>query len=211
MADMLSIGKSAMNVRAVVRAASILRSFRQRPLQTLAEISTTTGLDKGTTRRLLVTLMNTGFVVQDPVSQKYGLGRMIRILSSSVVDHFDLRSVAVPVLTAIASELHLTTFLSVYQDHSALCLERLHDMKGMEVHWWPVGGTLPINTGGGQLSAGQAGASGGMIGVYEAVVQLRHEAGKRQVKNCTRGVVTGYGAVSYGRGPSASACVLARA
>ncbi len=73
-----------------------------------------------------------------------------------------------------------------------------------------VRGTFPINTGGGQLSAGQAGASGGMIGVYEAVLQLRGEAGARQVK-CERGVVSGYGAVSYGRGPSASACILARA
>jgi len=72
-----------------------------------------------------------------------------------------------------------------------------------------VRGTFPVNTGGGQLSAGQAGASGGMIGVYEAVLQLRGEAGARQVK-CERGVVSGYGAVSYGRGPSASACVLAR-
>lgn len=74
-----------------------------------------------------------------------------------------------------------------------------------------VRGTLPINTGGGQLSAGQAGASGGMIGVYEAVLQLRGEAGARQLPKCERGVVSGYGAVSYGRGPSASACVLARA
>ena len=76
------------------------------------------------------------------------------------------------------------------------------------------GGTLtsafPINTGGGQLSAGQCGASGGMIGVYETVLQLRGEAGARQVK-CERGVVSGYGAVSYGRGPSASACILGRA
>ena len=73
-----------------------------------------------------------------------------------------------------------------------------------------VRGTLPINTGGGQLSAGQCGASGGMIGVYEAVTQLRGEAGARQVPNARRGVVSGYGAVSYGRGLSASACVLAR-
>lgn len=69
---------------------------------------------------------------------------------------------------------------------------------------------LPINTGGGQLSAGQAGASGGMIGVYEGVTQLRGEAGERQV-DCRRGVVSGFGMVSYGRGLSASAAVLARA
>lgn len=73
-----------------------------------------------------------------------------------------------------------------------------------------VRGTLPINTGGGQLSAGQCGASGGMIGVYEAVTQLRGEAGERQVAGARIGAVSGYGAVSYGRGLSASACVLGR-
>lgn len=73
-----------------------------------------------------------------------------------------------------------------------------------------VRGSFPINTGGGQLSAGQAGASGGMIGVVEGVVQLRGEAGARQV-DCRRGVVAGYGMVAYGRGLSSSAAVLGRA
>jgi len=72
-----------------------------------------------------------------------------------------------------------------------------------------VRGRFPVNTGGGQLSAGQAGASGGMIGVYEAVAQLRGDAGDRQVE-CRRGVVSGYGMVGYGRGLSSSAAVLAR-
>lgn len=136
------------NVRAVTRAADILRTFKHQPKQSLAEVSSAAGLDKGTTRRLLLTMMNSGLIVQDPASQRYGLGRLLRELAASVVDDFDLRSVAVPELTAIANELHLTTFLSVYRNHSALCLERIHDMQGMEVHWWPVGGTLPLNSGG---------------------------------------------------------------
>ena len=136
------------NVRAVTRAADILRTFRNQPKQSLAEVSSAAGLDKGTTRRLLLTMMNSGLIVQDPASQRYGLGRLLRELAASVVDDFDLRSVAVPELTAIANELHLTTFLSVYRNHAALFLERIHDMQGMEVHWWPVGGTLPLNSGG---------------------------------------------------------------
>ncbi len=71
----------------------------------------------------------------------------------------------------------------------------------------PVASRLPINTGGGQLSAGQAGASGGMIGVFEAMTQLRGQAAARQVK-CERGLVSGYGMVSYGRGLSASAIIF---
>jgi acetyl-CoA acetyltransferase len=70
-------------------------------------------------------------------------------------------------------------------------------------------GQLPINTGGGQLSAGQAGASGGMIGVYEAATQLFGRAGARQV-DCRRGLVSGYGMVAYGRGLSSSAAILER-
>ncbi len=70
-------------------------------------------------------------------------------------------------------------------------------------------GRFPINTGGGQLSAGQAGASGGMIGVYEAATQLLGQAGERQVK-ATRGLVCGYGMVAYGRGLSSSAAILER-
>jgi acetyl-CoA acetyltransferase len=70
-------------------------------------------------------------------------------------------------------------------------------------------GEFPINTGGGQLSAGQAGASGGMIGVFEAVTQLRGEAKDRQI-TCNRGLVSGYGMVAFGRGLSSSAAILAR-
>lgn len=70
-----------------------------------------------------------------------------------------------------------------------------------------IDGDFPINTGGGQLSAGQAGASGGMIGVIEGVQQLRSEAGARQIE-CSRGIVAGYGLVAYGRGLSSSAAIL---
>lgn len=69
-------------------------------------------------------------------------------------------------------------------------------------------GDVPVNTGGGQLSAGQAGASGGMIGVVEALLQLRGEAGERQISDCRIGLVSGYGMVAYGRGLSTSAAIL---
>ena len=135
-------------VRSVRRALAILRSFEGKSLQTLAEVTHATGLDKGTTRRLLITMMGEGFIAQDPQSQRYGLGRAIRRLAANVPAEIDLRAIAVPVLAELTAELHFTAFLSVYQDGQAVCLERVHDMKGMEVRWWAVGGTLPINCGG---------------------------------------------------------------
>lgn len=139
---------SQQNVRAVTRALAVLSSFSSKRLQSLAEVTNATGLDKGTTRRLLLTLMKSGFVVQDDATQHYRLGRAVRDLAASVADDGDFKSTAIPFATALAAELHMTAFLSVYDDGDVVCLERIHDMKGIEVHWWAVGGTLPYNCGG---------------------------------------------------------------
>jgi acetyl-CoA acetyltransferase len=69
-------------------------------------------------------------------------------------------------------------------------------------------GTLPINTGGGQLSAGQCGAGGGAIGLTEAVMQLQGEAGARQVPGARTALVTGFGMVGFVKGLCQSAVIL---
>lgn len=107
-------------------------------------------------------------------------------------------------------------FAQVYDDYPVMAFIQLEGLgvcpKGTAHHFVrdtdiTVKGTYPINTGGGQLSAGQAGASGGMIGVVEGVMQLLGRAGERQIA-CRRGLVSGYGMVAYGRGLSSSAAIL---
>ena len=113
------------------------------------------------------------------------------------------------------SDLH---FAQLYDDYPMMCfvqLEGLGICQPGTAHEFvrttdiTTRGAFPINTGGGQLSAGQAGAAGGMIGVYEGVTQLLGRAAARQVK-CQRGVVAGYGMVAYGRGLCSSAAILER-
>lgn len=139
---------STPNVRAVIRALDVLNSFAGKGLQSLAEVSASTGLDKGTTRRLLITLMQRDFVSQDPTTHHYRLGRAIRDLAANVEHAQDLRSVARPALEDLATKLSVTAFLSVFKEGGAVCLDRVHDMRGIEVHWWAIGGTLPLNVGG---------------------------------------------------------------
>jgi IclR family transcriptional regulator, KDG regulon repressor len=136
------------SVRAVTRALAVLSSFSAKRMQSLAEVTNATGLDKGTTRRLLLTLMQSGFVVQDSATLQYRLGRAIRDLATSVAGDQDFKVVATPHAASLAAELHMTAFVSVYHDGDVVCLERVHDMKGIEVHWWAIGGTLPYNCGG---------------------------------------------------------------
>jgi DNA-binding IclR family transcriptional regulator len=134
-------------VRAVNRAIAILKTFPDRPRQSLAEVAEAARLDKGTTRRLLLTLMGEGFIVQDEATRQYGLGGAIRRIAAATED-LDIRRIANPELTRLANLLSVTSFLSIYQNHGAVCLERMHDVKGMEVRWWSIGGLLPLNCGG---------------------------------------------------------------
>jgi acetyl-CoA acetyltransferase len=60
-------------------------------------------------------------------------------------------------------------------------------------------GILPINTGGGQISAGQIGLASGMTNLVEAVRQMQGEAGARQVADPANAMVTGIGIIPYGR------------
>jgi len=73
-----------------------------------------------------------------------------------------------------------------------------------------VDGSLPHNTGGGQLSMGQAGAAGGYLGVVEAMRQVLHQAEGRQVAQACHALVSGFGMINYDRGLCSSAAVLAR-
>ena len=104
---------------------------------------------------------------------------------------------------------------SVYDDYPVMVLVQLWDLgfaadgdlerfarEQLE------GRRLAVNTSGGQLSAGQAGAAGGMHGLVEAVRQLRGEAGERQVEGAHTAVVTGYGMIAYRYGACSNAVVL---
>lgn len=72
------------------------------------------------------------------------------------------------------------------------------------------GGDLPVNTGGGQLGCGQAGAAGGFLGLTEAVRQLTRQPLGQQVPDAARAAVTGYGIVNFDRCVASAAAVLAR-
>jgi acetyl-CoA acetyltransferase len=69
-------------------------------------------------------------------------------------------------------------------------------------------GELPLNTGGGQISAGQPGLAGGGLNLVEAVRQLFGEGGQRQVSDPRNALVTGIGVIPYGRNWATSAAMI---
>jgi acetyl-CoA acetyltransferase len=107
---------------------------------------------------------------------------------------------------------------SIYDDYPTMVLAQLDDLGMIADHDLArfcrrdIGERRrPINTFGGMLSAGQPGGpAGGLNGISEAVLQLQHRAGARQVAGARLAVATGYGMTMYRYGGTAATAILER-
>ncbi|TEA76887.1 thiolase family protein [Allopusillimonas ginsengisoli] len=110
-------------------------------------------------------------------------------------------------------------FMQAYDDYPVINMMQIEDLgfceKGegphfVREHSFTVDGSFPFNTNGGQLSVGQAGASGGYLGMVEALRQLTDSAQDTQVAQANIGLVSGFGMINYDRGICTGAALLAR-
>lgn len=108
-------------------------------------------------------------------------------------------------------------FVEAYDDYPVICFMQFEDLgfadKGgaaqlVRDNDLTVAGSFPVNTSGGQLSVGQAGAAGGLLGLVEAIRQLSGEAPGGQVEGARLGLVSNFGMINYDRGLCSSAAIL---
>jgi len=107
--------------------------------------------------------------------------------------------------------------VETYDDYPVISLMQLEDLgfcaKGdgprfVREHTFTWDGTFPLNTSGGQLSVGQAGAAGGFLGMVEAIRQLTGQAEGRQVRDAKLALVSGFGMINFDRGLGSGAAIL---
>jgi acetyl-CoA acetyltransferase len=108
-------------------------------------------------------------------------------------------------------------FVQTYDDYPVISVMQFEDLgfcgKGegaafIRRHTFTHDGSFPVNTSGGQLSVGQAGAAGGYLGLVESIRQLTGQAGARQVKDAQHGLASGFGMINFDRGIASGAAIL---
>src|ERR1700730_12003336 len=108
--------------------------------------------------------------------------------------------------------------LATYDDYPVITLMQIEDLgfckKGegpdfVRRHSLTVDGSFPINTSGGQLSAGQAGAAGGLLGLVQVVLHLQGLSLGAAVAGARIGLASGFGMINYDRGLCSGAAILA--
>jgi acetyl-CoA acetyltransferase len=110
-------------------------------------------------------------------------------------------------------------FVQAYDDYPVIVLLQLEALglcatgegaRFLRTRDLTVEGDLPLNTNGGMLAMGQAGAAGGFVGVTETLRQLTGEKLGGVVAGAKAGIVSCYGTVNYDRGLCSSAAILTR-
>jgi acetyl-CoA acetyltransferase len=108
--------------------------------------------------------------------------------------------------------------VAAYDDYPVINVMQLEDLgfckKGegadfVRRHTFTANGSFPLNTSGGQLSVGQAGAAGGFLGLVEIIRQVTGQTIGAAVASARLGLASGFGMINYDRGLCSGAAILA--
>ena len=136
-------------VGSVLRAMRLLDLFdRGRPEMSLAEFARRSGYSKSTTYRLLVTLVEAGWLERSPAGA-FRLTIKAFQVGSVLVDSLELRREAGPIMAKMAAEIDEAVYLVVAAGTRAVCLERIDSGQGVRMADLYVGGSQPLNLGAG--------------------------------------------------------------
>lgn len=89
----------------------------------LGEIAQMTQISKSTVYRLLQTMVKSGYIKQDPYSQKYSLGFKMFHLGAVASSDFNLKEAAIPFMKELSKEIKETINLNILIDSYRVCIE----------------------------------------------------------------------------------------
>lgn len=134
-------------VAVLVKAMRLIDLLAQRGEMTPAQIAELTEEPRSTVYRLLGTLQDLELVDPGHVRGSYRLGLKLFVLGSTVVERFDARAAAHPVMERLHAETGETVFLCVRRELQAVCIERIDGLR-VALLELRLGGALPLHLGG---------------------------------------------------------------
>jgi DNA-binding IclR family transcriptional regulator len=134
-------------VGSVLRAMRLLELFERGRLEmSLAEFARRSGYSKSTTYRLLLTLVEAGWLERSSTGA-FRLTIKAFQVGSVLADGLELRREAGPIMARMAAEIDEAVYLVVADGTRAVCLERIDSGQGVRLMDLYVGGSQPLNLG----------------------------------------------------------------
>jgi DNA-binding IclR family transcriptional regulator len=137
---------------AIQKVCAILRVLAQRSPLRLTEIADAACLNKATTLRILVSLIEEGFVSRAARGKTYELGQEARVMAVSARRAVDIGELAQPCLLRLSEKSADTALLSVRSGVEALYLARAVGSHPLQPNYLQIGSRRPLGVGAGSLA-----------------------------------------------------------
>jgi IclR family KDG regulon transcriptional repressor len=122
------------NVRAVERAMHILSAFdSEHEDRGVSEVALVTGLHKATTHRIMMTLLNGGFLERAPDGERFRLGMRVVELGLGALRGLDLRQAAFPYMQQLVERFEESCDLGIFDRGQVLYLEVVHSEQALTI------------------------------------------------------------------------------
>jgi IclR family KDG regulon transcriptional repressor len=122
------------NVRAVERAMQILSSFDgEHAERGVSEIAQATGLHKATAYRIIMTLLNGGFLERTPDGERFRLGLRVVELGLGALRDLDFRQAAFPYMQQLVECFQETCGLGILDRGRVLYVEVVHSEHSLTI------------------------------------------------------------------------------
>ena len=134
--------------RSVVRALRVLELFTvERSAMTNAAVAEALAVSRPTAHRLLVTLLDRGYVRQERAGGPYGLGARVLALADAYEASEPLAGAALPHMQALLAKTGQSVALHIRQGADVrMCVRRLESPHPMQIVI-PVGQAMPLRAG----------------------------------------------------------------
>lgn len=131
-------------IQSVDKALEILCCFSiDEPEQGVSELALKLSMYKSTIYRILKTLEERGFVIQNVANQKYRLGFKLFYLGAAVISKLVVRDVALPLMQELSDKTKETVTLNIVDDDYRVCIEKVESTEAVR-NFVQLGGRNPL-------------------------------------------------------------------
>lgn len=122
-------------VQSIERAIRIMEELAtEKEGMGVTELSHRVQLHKSTVHRILNTLLQYGYVEQNPNTERYRLGMKLLYLGGAILDRMDIRREAHDALNALAEEVNETVHLVVPEGDRAIYVDKIDSKRTIRMY-----------------------------------------------------------------------------
>lgn len=136
--------KQGVTIQSVERALQILE-YLSGPISEVGvtDIASYMGLGKSTVYGLVNTLVQEGYLEQNPDNKRYRLGLKLFEMGCIVQERMDIREIARPYLKELSEHFRMTVHMALYKDHEVVYIDKM-DAPDTRIVYSQVGKRAPM-------------------------------------------------------------------